>query len=508
MNNMKKLIFAAILLCMVLTLAINAEPHWADEYITEAAANGWLSYDFHPDDIITREKLSIMIWYALEKPKADLPCPFTDIDVNNPEIYAAISAVYELGILKGYSETEFAPDDHVTREMGFTILQRAFSLTAKDETLYTKFDDSADISNWATDAISAMTESGYLQGTGNNLCEPQKTMTYGEFIKLLTLLYENHPRIHTIHHVNGMITDIPFPEPGVPKPGELIISDDAKFTASLEWGEDGFTYGILDGQYHSFTVTLTPVKGYTFKDSLIYTNGMYSTFRNAAPLVEIISRPNEDELRLQLTYYVFRYRDDNDFYLLQQTLLRMNLVNNFKFVSDLDCMWEDGKLVRISWNEKNLKGNIDLSGFKSLKELFIRSNEIISLNINGCESLEFLDCTDNQIEELFFEGCDNIEIFYANWNRLSKLDVSNLKSLWDIRCNRNQITKLNVTGCGNIEVLQCGENQLTELNLKGLKKLRSLYTKYNQITELDLRGCVSLASADVDCDDSVNVIFN
>ena len=504
---MKKFICATLLLCMVLTLVINAEPHWADEYITEAAANGWLSHDFHPDDIITREKLSIMIWYALEKPKADLPCPFTDIDVNNPEVYNAIAAVYELGILKGYSETEFAPHDAVTREMGFTILQRAFKLYAKNEQTYEKFADSAEISYWATDAISAMAEAGYVQGTGNNLCEPQKTMTYGEFIKLLTLLYKNNPVFHTIHNVIGMITDIAYPECGTPKPGELKISGDAKFTASLEWGDESTVYSLTE-QYHSFTVTLTPLKGYTFKESLIYINGLYSQFRNASPLIEILSSPNDDELKFQLTYYVFPIKEDNDYYLYRQKLLRINLVNDFDVVGNLDCTWEDGKLVQINWNNKGLQGNIDLSGFKHLESIYLNSNSITFLNVSNCAKLDYLSCMDNQIDEVKFDGCYGITVFYASWNRLTKLDFSNLRFLTHLACNRNSLTELNIDGCYNLETIKCGENLLTSLNLKSMTKLVALQAEYNQFTELDLRDCTGIIRDLVTYDPEVNVIFN
>ena len=498
---MKKIIVISTFICIMM-LSISAV-HWADDYILKAEENGWLTYEIDPDKELNRADFAVLIWYSLERPVYDFECPFEDL--TDPETIDAATALFYIGILKGYSNTRFAPDDIVTREMGFTALTNAFSLYPDDENTYIKYDDSEEISYWATYGVSAMTEKGYVQGTGNNMCEPKKTMTYGEIIKLLTLLYENDFQPWKIQTLKEMITDIELPATGNKKPAALKISEPAKFTASLSWGEDGGTYGTEDSQYHTLFVTLSPTKGYTFKDTVITEQELYSIFRNGSPLINIISLPDQNELTFQLTYYIFKHYD-NDRYMMNQTLVRLNLTNDYKDVNKLQCIWDGEALVRVNWYDSNLKGSIDLSGFKSLKEILIYSNDITYLNVSGCTRLEFLDFTDNRIDEIRFDGCNNIEIFYANWNNLSKLDVSNMLSLKDIRCNRNNLTELNVTGCYSLEVLQCGENKVTELNLKGMRNLISIYTRYTNIKELDMSDCVNLK--EFDCDETTKIIHN
>ncbi|NLB16802.1 MAG: S-layer homology domain-containing protein, partial [Clostridiales bacterium] len=57
--------------------------------------------------------------------------PFEDVYDNTP-IHPIILYVYSNGILKGVSDTRFAPGAKLTRAMAVTIIHRTYLLTASD----------------------------------------------------------------------------------------------------------------------------------------------------------------------------------------------------------------------------------------------------------------------------------------------------------------------------------------------------------------------------------------
>ncbi len=107
----------------------DASSHWAQPYISAAAENGAIDADepFRPDDAITRSEMSVMLvralgLSALADTENDAALPFLDVSENKG--YIAIA--YEIGMTKGMSETEFAPNGTATREQAATMLVRIY----------------------------------------------------------------------------------------------------------------------------------------------------------------------------------------------------------------------------------------------------------------------------------------------------------------------------------------------------------------------------------------------
>ena len=105
------------------------DSHWAAPYITAATQNCTVSADepFRPDDAITRSEMSVMLvralgLSALAEDESDAALPFLDVSADRG--YIAIA--YEIGMTKGMSETEFAPDGTATREQAATMLVRIY----------------------------------------------------------------------------------------------------------------------------------------------------------------------------------------------------------------------------------------------------------------------------------------------------------------------------------------------------------------------------------------------
>jgi len=144
------------------------------------------------DESITRLEfaaVSVKVYENLSGTKA-LPSiinPFTDCaDIE-------ILKAYNLGITKGISDTEFAPDVLLNREQAATMLTRVFKRAtmsgwtiAEDEKFilpYEKppvFADDNIISDWAKDSVYFMVANGIINGVGDNKFAPSNTTTEEE----------------------------------------------------------------------------------------------------------------------------------------------------------------------------------------------------------------------------------------------------------------------------------------------------------------------------------------
>ena len=79
---------------------------------------------FRPDDDVTRAQMAIMLWRVAGKPKVSGTCPFTDIGELTENNKKAVIWAYQKGITKGTSDTTYGPDERCTREQLAIFLYR------------------------------------------------------------------------------------------------------------------------------------------------------------------------------------------------------------------------------------------------------------------------------------------------------------------------------------------------------------------------------------------------
>ena len=96
-----------------------------------------------------------------------------------------------MGIINGKSETEFAPNDLLTREEAAVILNRMVNKTIPVPVteMYFNFDDEASISDWASDSIQVMCNMGVMNGVGENKFAPQDSYTTEQAIVTIVRVY-------------------------------------------------------------------------------------------------------------------------------------------------------------------------------------------------------------------------------------------------------------------------------------------------------------------------------
>ena len=101
--------------------------HWAFESVERAAklglVNGFSDGTFRPDEPVTRAQFVLMLWRMAGKPEAKSDASFADT-ANGDWYKDALDWAYENGYVNGLSETAFGPNANITRQQATAILFR------------------------------------------------------------------------------------------------------------------------------------------------------------------------------------------------------------------------------------------------------------------------------------------------------------------------------------------------------------------------------------------------
>ena len=199
------IVLSIVLLMSLNTFAIQlpgSPSTWAETEVNEARANNLVIGDadgnFQND--ITRELFCRLIVNMVEEtigsPVAiTIANPFGDTD--DPDIIKA----NQMGIVKGVSTTEFAPDTNITREQVAVMMMRAArKLDALTGEAYTaavnvggiSFADEGTISSWALADIKMANSLGIMNGVGGNMIDPLGKTTVEQSILLTSRLFKDY----------------------------------------------------------------------------------------------------------------------------------------------------------------------------------------------------------------------------------------------------------------------------------------------------------------------------
>jgi hypothetical protein len=136
--------------------------YWAKDFISALSANGIIAgfpdNTFKPEEPVTRAQFAAMVRNAFERQKAREAVSFGDV----PAKYWAKSAIdksYEMGFLSGYPGNQFRPDQNIPREQVLVSLVSGLNYKPTNSSqALNYYNDSSEISGYAKDAIAAATE--------------------------------------------------------------------------------------------------------------------------------------------------------------------------------------------------------------------------------------------------------------------------------------------------------------------------------------------------------------
>ena len=142
---------------------------------------------FAPNATLTRGMIVTILYRMENKPAVTGASKFTDVDAN--EWYGApVAWAVENGIVTGYSETTFGPNDPVTREQLAAILYRyavykGMSAVTREQNL-SRFTDADQISAYAVPAMNWAVGKGLINGADGKL-SPKASATRAQVAAII-----------------------------------------------------------------------------------------------------------------------------------------------------------------------------------------------------------------------------------------------------------------------------------------------------------------------------------
>ncbi|MDD2511162.1 MAG: S-layer homology domain-containing protein [Syntrophomonas sp.] len=164
---------------LVVNIPTDISGHWAKDSIMKminaGVISGYPDGTFKPDKAVTRAEFTVMIVKALNL-ETRTGKTFTDTTSHWAKESIATAAAH--GIISGYDENTFGPDNMITREQAAVIVSRAAQLEA--ETGELNFTDSKAISPWAQPGVAAAFKAGFISGYPDGSFKPQGNTTRAE----------------------------------------------------------------------------------------------------------------------------------------------------------------------------------------------------------------------------------------------------------------------------------------------------------------------------------------
>lgn len=147
---------------------------------------GMSCVDFGIDGKVTRAQFAQILYNIAGKPAVTYTSQFSDVS-RDKWYAAAVSWAAETGLVNGYPDGRFGPNDSIKREdIAVILFHRAGSQSAESQDLESRFSDTDAIDDYAWDAVNWAVASGILNGHANGTLEPRGNATRTQSAVIIT----------------------------------------------------------------------------------------------------------------------------------------------------------------------------------------------------------------------------------------------------------------------------------------------------------------------------------
>lgn len=173
---------------------------WYYEYVTYVCENGLMSGisddEFAAEMTLTRAMLVTVLWRMENEPIVNYLMQFTDVEADGYYQEAVRWATSE-GIITGYDDVTFAPNDNMTREQIATVIYRyaqhkEYDVSVGENTNILSYDDFDSISEYAISAMQYTAGAGIINGKTESTLNPKDNATRAEIAAILQRFIEGN----------------------------------------------------------------------------------------------------------------------------------------------------------------------------------------------------------------------------------------------------------------------------------------------------------------------------
>ncbi|SHE28168.1 S-layer homology domain-containing protein [Desulfofundulus australicus DSM 11792] len=162
--------------------------HWAQKQVEEWAdkglVRGYQDGTFRPNNAVTRAEFVALVNRAMEVEGSGAEVSFKDVKSGDwffNDVAAAVSA----GYVGGYEDGTFRPNQPITRQEAASIIGRLLNLGSGDASVLAKFKDAGQIGSWARGSVAAVVAEGLMGGYADGTFGPARSITRAETVVVL-----------------------------------------------------------------------------------------------------------------------------------------------------------------------------------------------------------------------------------------------------------------------------------------------------------------------------------
>lgn len=210
--------------------------------------SGYPDGTFKPNQQISRGELAVIMNKMLGLKDA-AENTFKDVAKGKYYTVPVLNCV-KAGVIAGYGNGYFGPNDKVTREMAAVILANA--LKVHPSSMEGFFNDEESISGWAKGYVTMMRNKGLIEGMGDNRFAPKEKLTRGQICTILNTARKDNVASPDTSTMGTAVDKLPVDDlhmafsSGVGGWGtQLILYEDGTFEgvySDVDMGDDGDEY--------------------------------------------------------------------------------------------------------------------------------------------------------------------------------------------------------------------------------------------------------------------------
>ncbi len=205
------------------------EGHWAYNALSAALENGLMQGSdgkLMPGNNLTRAEMATMISKAFGAKAEASIVGYSDVSAE--EWYATWTArAIKMKAMTGDGNGKMRPNDQITRQECFLVINNVLKLAAAKESTLDKFSDASDVAEWARPGVAAMVQAGYISGSDGKL-NPETNITRAEFAQVMYSVIKTYIKADGVTSVadgNVMVNVPNITLKGLTIKGDLIVGD-------------------------------------------------------------------------------------------------------------------------------------------------------------------------------------------------------------------------------------------------------------------------------------------
>jgi hypothetical protein len=201
MGKKRKILAILVSLCFMFTVAVGMTPatyraeqdlptdisgHWAEASIitmlNTGVIGGYPDGTFKPNNPITRAEFTTIVNKAFGTFDAGAEAFFTDVKKSD-WYYSQVASGKKAGFISGFPDGSFRPNSAITREQATAILASLLKLPGKDGAL--QFNDADKVAAWARGSVKAVTDAKIVSGYPDGTFKPLRPVTRAETVVIV-----------------------------------------------------------------------------------------------------------------------------------------------------------------------------------------------------------------------------------------------------------------------------------------------------------------------------------